>query len=129
MCENKECILKMSELIINSCSCYKDYWRILRESYNRNNNNDIITFDESIKKVKSFRMHFGEEKEIFHFCINCIRKLFFTIPKSTLEFNQSRFKGGCILKTVNGEQPIEEACSGCIIFSLANFSAGFFKKI
>lgn len=126
MCENKECILRMSKLTINTCSCYENYWRLLRKSCNPNN---ILNFDESIKKVESFRMHFDEEKEIFHFCINCMIKLFSTIPKSTLNRYQSRFKGGCILKFVNGEVPIKEVCKGCIIFSLTDFSDGFFKKI
>ena len=121
--------VKFDKTIICSCVCYGKYWLDLRKQSENVTNTNFI-FDESIEKKNSFRKYFHREKELFHFCIECLEKVLEKVPQSALNVYRFKFKGGCIDKYKNGKKRmIEEICDGCIHFAVDSFAYDLFKKI
>lgn len=118
-------ILNLNEISIASCKCYQYYWRSMKKS-----NKENLVFDRSIERFKSFRKYFEEEKNLFHFCINCFNELVMNIPIDILKFEvNQRQRGDCILQNTLGLMEDEDVCKSCINFIIRNFSGNCFVKI
>ena len=46
------CLLPFKDISVKCCKCYIDYWNSLRQS--NDNQSNIIDYDYSIEKVKTF---------------------------------------------------------------------------
>ena len=120
--------INFNKSVVCCCNCYENYWRDMRKQSDNVNNTDFY-FDESIERVQSFRKYFHKEKQLFHFCIDCFKKVVDQVPKSALNAYRYQYKGGCIQEHKESKQSIEELCDGCVYFAIDSFSADLFKKI
>ena len=93
--KNEEFVLDFQNISVKCCKCYMNYWKSLRELRGLNK----IDHDSSIEKVKTYRKYYPEDKELLHFCfcINCFKRVMFTIPMSVIIF-EMRFhsRAGCV---------------------------------
>ena len=118
-------LIPFKDVSVKCCKCYADYWRSLRKDQDKK---DCFHFDYSIKKVKSFRKYFSEERTLFHFCINCFNVIMCSIPISIVEFEvNQRKRGGCVANILLGNEIgrnglSEKICNGCINFVIERFS-------
>lgn len=99
--------INFNKSVICCCNCYENYWRDMRKQSDNVNN----------------------KKQLFHFCIDCFKKVVDQVPKSALNAYRYQYKGGCIQEYKESKQSIEELCDGCVYFAIDSFSADLFKKI
>ena len=92
-----------------------------------------------LKKKKSFRKVFLENKALFHFCAGCLKKAIFNIQFIIVTF-QEYYSGNnfnkflvvdntCIAQILKGKCNIENICNGCIQFMLERFKDSDVKII
>ena len=118
--QEQDYLISFKDTTIKCCKCYVDYWKSLRE---KTKEYSYFKFDYSIKKVKSFRKFFQEDKTLFHFCIDCFGCVMIAVPISLVEFEiRFRCRGGCIANALMGNQSIENICNGCVNFIIERFS-------
>ena len=120
--KNIDFVLEFQNVSVKSCKCYVDYWKSLRELKGISK----IVHDSSIEKVKTYQKYFPEDKELLYFCIDCFKRVMFTIPMSVIVFKmQFHLHGGCVGYFLLGEKTCDEICDTCVNFVVERFSNDF----
>ena len=118
--QEQDDLIPFKDTSVKCCKCYVDYWKLLRENTKEYS---YFKFDNSIKKVKSFRKYFYDDKTLFHFCIDCFSRVMSTAPILLVEFEICFCRGGdCIANALMGNESVENICNSCINFVIDRFS-------
>ena len=120
--KNQDFILEFQNISVKCCKCYVDYWKSLRQLKGIRK----IDHDSSIEKVKTYRKYYPEDKELLHFCIDCFKRVMFTIPMSVIIF-EMRFhsRACCVGYFLLGEKMCDEICDTCVNFVIKIFNSDF----
>ena len=132
--EEQNYLVPLEHTIIKCCPCYETYWKDLRKS-----NQSFFKFDYSIEKRKSFRKFYCDERTLFHFCVECFKKVIFSIQFLIVQPREYFLEGvfnkylvsdsSCIAGILRGKFDVESTCNGCVNFIIARFKAGNIKIV
>ena len=121
----KECFIPLTNTTIKSCKCYAKYWKELRGK-----KNPFLQLDYSVEKAFTYRKYFGDDKILYHFCINCLHEIIANVPMRIFEFELTmKGRAGCIFKYKHNSIPLAECCCSCINFVIHRFSSNFFIDV
>ena len=127
-------LVPFESTIIKCCKCYESYWKQLRKS-----KQSFFEFDYSIERKKTFRKLFCTERTLFHFCVDCFKKVIFSNQFLIVDpheyFREGHFNkflvphGICIAGILKGKFDVESTCNGCVNFIIGRFKPNDVKIV